>query len=510
MLSAFMLPSSSLPGYEILWDCFLLIILIRAGIIAYRLWFHPLKSVPGPKLAAATSLYLRYHEVIEHGGLTKKLPHLHKLYKSNVIRIAPNHVHINDPTVYKIIFGSKPVFRKCGDFFASSQGIHTIITTDDPLRHRVMRNTASPLFSSRQMDRSFFIGRSEIKQAADYMLHSSQCGKPLDIFSYFQAMMTNIVAKSLLCSKELVCYDAPKSGWMSVHHFLNQYRWLIADIPCLVRLGLKLLELSPSWISRVSVGFKDLYEHCRNVGNELLSSRKRQTVLHLDDDAARDLTNSDLSTLFQQAAIYLLAGTTTAVTLTVACFHILKSPNIRERLQIELDEFDRRTPGGLSGSQLDWRELTRLNYLDAVIKESLRIIPPIPGLLPRVVPLEGMRIGTHLLPAGTRISAAQFVFHHNETIFPNPSQFDPERWLKSSSDELRTMEQYFMPFSKGSRACIGWQHANIYMFTALAHLWAEFEMTAVENTPETLDWKDQKGAVPVTPPFVRLRRKDGI
>lgn len=311
---------------------------------------------------------------------------------------------------------------------------------------------------------------------------------------------------------------------------------VVADVPWLVPLGLKFVERCPRWISRISAGFKTVYEvrpsspvedtpllmscqHCRDVGDERLgssrverntrSTRARQTVLHLEDETPRALRSSDVFTLFQQAAAFLLAGTTPAITLVVACFYILKSPNIQDRLREELDELDRSTPGGLTGPQLDWRELTRSKYLvwfiyalrpscvpsgdtftisadltslqDAVIKESLRIIAPIPGLLPRVVPMEGMEIGPHSLPGGvrsipnsrclsfplptdypthkhtyqTRISAALSVLHHNETVFPNPHQFQPERWLQASPSELQAMEQCFMPFSKGARACIG-------------------------------------------------------
>lgn len=48
------------------------------------------------------------------------------------------------------------------------------------------------------------------------------------------------------------------------------------------------------------------------------------------------------------------------------------------------------------------------------------------------------------------------------------------------------------------------------MLTTLVHLWTHFEITAVENLPQTLDWKEESVAVPVNPPLVKLRRKDGI
>ncbi|EYE91408.1 cytochrome P450 [Aspergillus ruber CBS 135680] len=314
------------------------------------------------------------------------------------------------------------------------------------------------------------------------MARKGQECEPVDLHSYFQAMMTNIVAETVLdYPRQLVSYDAPTSRWMAVHHFISRYRWLIGDIPWLVPIGLGLLKVFPDWIGAISDGFKDLYEHCKIVGNEILTTRKindrtlssakRQSVLLLEHhDHIQELTRNNTSELLQQAAVFLLAGTSPSITLTVACFYILKLAHIREQLRNELDSLERRTLD-VSAPQFDWRELSRLRYL-------------------------------------TRISAAHFVFHHNENIFPEPGHFDPERWLHKSTEELQTMEQYFMPFSKGSRACIGWQQAYVYMFTAIAYILTRFEMKLIGNPPDNLNWKDQTGAVPVAPPLVWLRSRN--
>lgn len=90
-------------------------------------------------------------------------------------------------------------------------------------------------------------------------------------------------------------------------------------------------------------------------------------MLYLEDEPRRNLSNQDVLTLFQQATAFLLAGTTPAITLVVACFYILKSPNIKDRLQKELHELDSKTPGGVAGPQLNWRELGQLEYLVCLI-----------------------------------------------------------------------------------------------------------------------------------------------
>lgn len=115
-------------------------------------------------------------------------------------------------------------------------------------------------------------------------------------------------------------------------------------------------------------------QHCKEVGHEILIARKaskqvpltvkHQTVLLLEHDhRVQDVTNSDASALFQQAAVFLLAGASPAITLTVTCFHILKSEHIKEQLRNELDALKSSTSEGIFAPEFGWRRLTRLRYL---------------------------------------------------------------------------------------------------------------------------------------------------
>lgn len=79
-----MLESMNLPSSAILTAGLALAAIFRAAVVLYRLYFHPLCCVPGPKLAGATSLYLRYYEVVEGGGITQLLPGFHKKYSMSV------------------------------------------------------------------------------------------------------------------------------------------------------------------------------------------------------------------------------------------------------------------------------------------------------------------------------------------------------------------------------------------------------------------------------------------
>ncbi|KAH0536825.1 hypothetical protein FGG08_006323 [Glutinoglossum americanum] len=98
-----------------------------------------------------------------------------------------------------------------------------------------------------------------------------------------------------------------------------------------------------------------------------------------------------------------------------------------------------------------------LPYLDAVVKEGLRCFPPIPMSLPRYVPYGGRPLGGYYLPAGTIVSCQAFTLHRtDETVFPEPEKFVPERWLEKEGHVERN--RLFFAFASGGRGCIGRNH----------------------------------------------------
>lgn len=95
-------------------------------------------------------------------------------------------------------------------------------------------------------------------------------------------------------------------------------------------------------------------------------------------------------------------------------------------------------------------------YLDAVVKESLRMFPPIPMSMPRFVPPGGRNLGGFKIPGGTIVSAQAWSAHRlNEEVFPGGDSFVPDRWL--NEERKVEMERCFLAFGKGARGCTGRQ-----------------------------------------------------
>lgn len=182
---------------------------------------------------------------------------------------------------------------------------------------------------------------------------------------------------------------------------------------------------------------------------------------------------SDLQ-LAAHASDFVLGGSeTTATTLSCIVYYLLKNPDIMVKLQNEI-----RTRYRLY-AEINSSSAQNLPYLKAVILEGLRIFPPVPFSLPRVVPQGGAEVDGCFLPAGVstllsprrrrRSWANTYIYYEYQTIvgtnpvaatlsprnFREPLKFDPERWLCSKEKDPQNNLSASQPFSLGSRGCIG-------------------------------------------------------
>lgn len=97
----------------------------------------------------------------------------------------------------------------------------------------------------------------------------------------------------------------------------------------------------------------------------------------------------------------------------------------------------------------------KVPYLDAVIKETLRLYAPLPSSEPRSSPKQ-VTIDGYMIPPRTTVSVSPYCLHRNPEVFADPLKFDPERWLRSSSN-VAEMKKWWWAFSSGARMCIGMQ-----------------------------------------------------
>jgi cytochrome P450 len=170
-----------------------------------------------------------------------------------------------------------------------------------------------------------------------------------------------------------------------------------------------------------------------------------------------------------EAVTMLLAGhETTALTLAYASYLISTHLEVGQKLQAEVDRVvGSRTPGV--------GDLPKLPYLDAVLRETLRLYPPA-YIIGREV-REPFELGGYLIPRGTDLVMSPWNVHRSARFYPEPERFQPERWL----DPARTPSARFayFPFGGGPRICIGSHFALQEAALVLAMLVQRWELSPV-------------------------------
>lgn len=168
------------------------------------------------------------------------------------------------------------------------------------------------------------------------------------------------------------------------------------------------------------------------------------------------------SQLRANARSYIVAGSdTTSTTLTYLVWSVCGDLKMRDRLVEEVK--------GLSDEFTD-ADTRQLKFLNCVIKETLRLYGAVPAGMPRDVPAGGAVIGGYHLDAGVTVAAQPYTVNRNPEVFPNPDEFNPDRWLH----ETREMNDSIFTFGGGSRICIGLHLAEMEIRVAASKFFREF------------------------------------
>lgn len=188
--------------------------------------------------------------------------------------------------------------------------------------------------------------------------------------------------------------------------------------------------------------------------------------------------------LLYEATTILFAGQDTSAATLSWTLHLLSLyPKVQERLATEVREALNADDDfcGSSDHRITRKMLSKLPYLDAVIKESMRMYPVAPFIVRRLqedisIPKE-TGDGTMSLPTGSVALIWIYSLHRNPKFWNNPDDFIPERWIDKDLKDLGQSNGAYMPFASGPRNCIGQPIAHIVIRTILARLVYRFEFS---------------------------------
>ena len=214
----------------------------------------------------------------------------------------------------------------------------------------------------------------------------------------------------------------------------------------------------PAWLPRIGrIRARPALRFFEEVVGELISAR--QDLLRRGGQAPRDLltallqakdpeTGQGLSDLEVRANIVTFIGAgheTTANALTWAIYLLSQAPDIRRRVEEEVDE----VLGGEGGS--DPAHVERLVFTRAVLYEAIRLYPPVPFMSRAAIAED--RIAGFRVRRGTLVMVPPYVLHRHRTLWSDPDCFDPDRFMP---ERRAGIDRYaYLPFGAGPRVCIG-------------------------------------------------------
>ena len=456
-------------------------------------YISPLSKIPGPKLYALTRWRLAWDEW--QGKRTQRIHQIHQQY-GTVIRIAPKEVHFNSASALKTIYGAGSGFEK-NNFYRMFDvyGRQNIFTFGPVKEHAERKKLIAHAYSKGRIIRGE--PAEEIEQKVEDYLNwiGSLDGNSDEIFRslhYFSLdNITNFLYPKACGGTAALLGNAEHQAMLDdmldparraltwfVVHFPEYTKWLYTRTGLMERLASPLLPMKkPATYTRIRAHALKAMESFRDAVNAgMIVPDPNKTVIErlwVHHQSVKKGGLDDLE-VASECSDHFLAGIDTTSDTTMFLIWALSLPSnhkyqsrlIEECLNIpdsSLNKFG--NPTVEAGD--------RLPYLDAVLKEVLRLYAPIPESEPREPPQDTI-IDGYTIPARTIVSLEPYALHRNEDVFPNPLKFDPERWLNSSEQQLAEMKRWWWAFSSGGRMCIGMHLAMAEMVALVPALYRKY------------------------------------
>ncbi|KAF8901808.1 cytochrome P450 [Mucidula mucida] len=485
---------------------FLLIVARFIYLVVYRWYLHPLKTFPGPRLAAITDYYQCYFEVWKNGMFVQHLEELHEIY-GPVVRIRPNELHFNTAEAFFAIYPSYTGFTKDPDFYTSFGEDDSAFGMTNVQDHRIRQEILNPLFSRRAILKlENFVQDKVDLYVTQIQKHQSA---PVNLFRGFRSLAMDVVT----------AYSYAHSfGGLTTPGFDHPIlRAVEGGLPLMTATKffpfLHALHHLPDWLGvalNPDIGgvaqlraFLGAQVDALLRDPESLRSVEHETIYHhlMTPELVKKGEVPSRKALIEEAMVLLIAGTdTSSNAMTIGFFHLMANESIKKKLQAELREAwpEKDTPFSYEmAEKLPYLASSCLLTFTGVTKEALRLSSGVPVALPRVVESATI-IDGHAVPAGSIVGVAHPFVLKNPDIFSDPLEFRPERWI---GDDAQRLDKYLIVFSKGPRSCLGMNLAWCELYLTFAHLMRKFDMQLFETSLEDMVFRDHMVPVWTTRPL---------
>ncbi|KAH8758356.1 cytochrome P450 family protein [Diaporthe sp. PMI_573] len=447
--------------------------LIRAAI-------SPLRSIPGPFSARFSRLW--YLHKVWTGVLPRLNIDLHRKY-GPVVRIAPNEYSLDDPAAVKAIYGLGTTFTK-GPWYSASglpfKKDWNMFQMPENDKHVAIRKKLAGLYTmsslvkmEAQVDECIALVETRFREIA-------RAGTAVDLQQWMQCYAFDVIG-NITVAKRFGFLDAGQDD-------MNLIRSLDFFIVYAARVGIY-PELHKFLFLYGAAGAQAMVKIIKFVREEMKQYATDKTIgdnfflaraLRLHKEKPDYFTDFEV---YSTAAANINAGSdTTSISLTAVMWNLLKHPESLAKLRAEIDTM---ISNGEISESLTFSDTQKMPYLQAVVKEAIRLHPAAGLPMQRVVPKGGAQLAGQFFPEGTYVGINSWVAHRNAEVFGSRvDDFRPERWLTGDEETDRKMDRYFLTFGHGARTCLGKNISMMEMCKLVPKLVRKFDLELADPNAE--------------------------
>lgn len=441
-------------------------ILITTQILLflYKSLTSPLRSVPGPFLARFGRFWYFWRVYLQHWEHEDIA--LHRKY-GPVVRVASDMYSIDSPEVVKKVYNINSKFVKSDWYYAwqhPDPNRWTLFPDRDIKRHAETRKRFQAMYSmSSLVNYEGYVDESA-EILGQKLSEFAARGETINMGHWFQCYAFDVIG-DITYSQRFGFLDKGEdvggllgalSGVLKYGALMGIYaQWHPIVFDIFSRLGfggatgrtylMKFVEEKIKKRKEEAKEGKDVERLGERGGGAPVDFLEKLLVANQDDPEKVTPYH-----VFMMGLSNVLAGSdTTAISLSAILYYLLKNPEKMTKLRQEIHEFEEQ--GRCGNPAVSFKQSQEMPYLQAVMKEALRLHAAVGLPLWRVVPEGGVEICGYFFPQGTIIGLNGWCAHYNEDVFgPDAKAFRPERWIeaeKEGGDKLKSMDAYYLPVS---------------------------------------------------------------
>ncbi|KAL6997571.1 hypothetical protein U1Q18_007698 [Sarracenia purpurea var. burkii] len=407
-----------------------------------------------------------------------------------------NTVVISSSTIAKEIFQKQDLAFSSTRFVTASSFAHdhyqySAIWLPIGDRWRSLRKIMSSIiFSHNRLDMNQYLRHQKVEELIIYIEKCCQEGVVVDIGSVIFTTSLNILSNTIF-SMDLVNptkYLDKDLRDLALHMVREASQPnLVKYFPVLSKFDVRGIRGHQIDFGKILKPFKQLIDQ-RLEMRRLNKTKTENDVIDILLNKSEENTEEIDRTQIEHLCLDLfVAGTdTTSSTVEWAMAELLRTPEILKKSKAELKLTIEK------GKTIQDSDIAHLPYLQAIVKETMRIHPPAPFLIPRKVEID-VEICGYTVPCGAQVLINAWAIGHDPSIWLDPTSFIPERFLESGID-VGGKNFELIPFGAGRRICPGLPLAMRNILVMLGSLINSFDWKLEDGIPpKLLDMEEKFG-----------------